>query len=88
MARCTFMRATRWPERCSREAVANADFCALHLTVLRKREERRTAPHVHRAWPSKTVHTRPDGTMFAFCADCGAPMYDTRISPASKVSPR
>jgi hypothetical protein len=80
MARCTFMRATRWPERCSREAVPGEAHCRRHLTVLRQREERRQAPHVHRAWPSRTVKTRADGTLVGFCAECGSLMFDTRLS--------
>lgn len=46
--------------------------CKRHMTVERKRLERRLAPHVHKAWAS-TVLVRADGSIFRTCADCGTP---------------
>jgi hypothetical protein len=51
--------------------------CAYHLTIERKREARRNAPHVHRSWAS-TVGYRRDGSYYAFCAECGATMVETK----------
>ncbi len=50
--------------------------CPYHMGVEARREARRNAPHVHKAWQSTTIG-RPDGTMAAWCANCGALMFDT-----------
>ena len=46
--------------------------CTYHLGVERRREARRNAPDVHKAWAS-TTRIRDDGSVFRTCAECGAP---------------
>jgi hypothetical protein len=84
--RCSFVgHDGKWPTHCGRLAVGHhvsrSDatssmvdaglFCKFHLGVLKRRDDKALAPHVHKAWVS-TVRVLPDGTVIRNCADCGA----------------
>jgi hypothetical protein len=60
---------------CRKPAVGEAGGmprCKYHLGVEARREARRNAPHVHKAWMSTTI-IRADGSVFRTCANCGQP---------------